>query len=69
MSMDYCKVQNKTRNKYANKSLKTKGNHFNNYKGEQGYNEAIKTMSFNTIFKCLICFIVVVILAFYLFTK
>ena len=62
-------MQNKIRNKYTNKSLKAKGNHFNNYKGEQGYYQLNKSLSFSAIFKCLICFIVIVILAFYLITK
>ena len=62
-------MQNKIRNKYANKSLKAKGNHFNNYKGEQGYYQTTKSLSFSAIFKYLICFIVIVILTFYLFSK
>lgn len=67
--MDYCKMQNKIRNKYANKSLKDKGNHFNNYKGEQGYYQVNKSLSFIAIFKYLVCFIIIVIIAFYLLAK
>ena len=61
-------MQNKQRNKYANKSLKQGYNSYNDYKGNQGYSRTI-TLSFNTILKVLICFIVIAIIAFYLLTK
>ena len=62
-------MQNKQRNKYANKSLKQGYNSYNDYKGNQGYIKTAKPLSFGAIFKVLICFIVIAIIAFYLITK
>lgn len=62
-------MQNKTRNKYANKSLKQGYDSYNDYKGNQGYVKTVKPLSFKTIMKRLVCFIFIVIVAFYLVTK
>ena len=62
-------MQNKQRNKYANKSLKQGYNSYNDYKGSQGYIKTAKPLSFGAIFKGLICFIIIAIIAFYLLTK
>lgn len=62
-------MQNKQRNKYANKSLKQGYNSYNYYNGSQGYIETAKPISFGTILKGLICFIIIAIIAFYLLTK
>ena len=62
-------MQNKQRNKYANKSLKQGYNSYNDYKGNQGYIKTANTLSFKVILKCLVCFIVIAIIAFYLITK
>lgn len=59
-------MQNKIRNKYANKSLKQGYDSYNDYKGNQGYTKIVKPLSFKTIMKCLICFIVIAIISFYL---
>lgn len=61
-------MQNKTRNKYANKSLKHGYHSYNDYKGNQGYSRPV-VLSFGAIFKYLICFIAIAIIAFYLLTK
>ena len=61
-------MQNKQRNKYANKSLKQGYDSYNDYKGNQGYSRTI-TISFNTILKGIIYFIVIAIIAFYLVNK
>ena len=62
-------MQNKQRNKYANKSLKQGYDSYNDYKGGQGYIKTAKPLSFGAILKYLICFIVIAIIAFYLATK
>lgn len=62
-------MQNKIRNKYANKSLKQGYTSYNDYNGRQGYIKTAKPLSFGAIFKGLICFIVIAIIAFYLATK
>ena len=62
-------MQNKKRNKYANKSLKQGYDSYNNYNGSQGYIKTAKPLSFGAILKGLICFIIIVIIAFYLATK
>ena len=62
-------MQNKIRNKYANKSLKQGYDSYNDYKGNQGYTKIVKPLSFDAIFKGLICFIAFAIIAFYLLTK
>ena len=62
-------MQNKQRNKYANKSLKQGYNSYNDYKGNQGYIETAKPLSFGAILKGLICLIIIAIIAFYLVTK
>ena len=62
-------MQNKTRNKYANKSLKQGYDSYNDYKGSQGYIETAKPVAFGAILKYLICFIAIAIIAFYLLTK
>ena len=62
-------MQNKQRNKYANKSLKQGYDRYNDYKGNQGYIKTAKTLSFGAIFKGLICFIIITIIAFYLLNK
>ena len=62
-------MQNKSRNKYANKSLKQGYNSYNDYKGSQGYIETAKPLSFGAILKGLICFIAIAIITFYLVTK
>lgn len=62
-------MQNKQRNKYANKSLKQGYNSYNDYKGNQGYIKTVKPITFKTIISRLVCFIVIVIIAFYLLTK
>ena len=62
-------MQNKIRNKYANKSLKQGYDSYNDYKGNQGYTKTVKPLSFDAIFKYLICFIAIAIIAFYLVTK
>ena len=61
-------MQNKQRNKYANKSLKQGYDSYNDYNGIQGYIETPKPLSFVTIFKGLICFIIIAIITFYLVT-
>lgn len=61
-------MQNKQRNKYANKSLKHGYHSYNDYKGNQGYSRPV-ALSFNTILKGLIYFIAIAIIAFYLVTK
>lgn len=62
-------MQNKQRNKYANKSLKQGYDSYNDYKGSQGYIKTAKPLSFGTILKGLICFIVIAIITFYLLNK
>lgn len=62
-------MQNKIRNKHANKSLKQGFDSYNDYKGNQGYTKLVKPLSFITIMGRLVCFIVIVIIAFYLLTK
>lgn len=62
-------MQNKQRNKYANKSLKQGYNSYNDYKGNQGYTKIVKPITFKVIMKCLICFIVIAIITFYLVSK
>ena len=62
-------MQNKSRNKYANKSLKQGYDSYNDYKGNQGYIKTVKPITFKTIMKYLICFIVIAIIAFYLLNK
>lgn len=62
-------MQNKHRNKYANKSLKQSYDSYNDYKGSQGYIETAKVISFGAIFKGLICFIIIAIISFYLLNK
>ena len=62
-------MQNKQRNKYANKSLKQGNDSYNDYKGIQGYIETTKPLTFKTIMRCLICFIIIAIIAFYLLNK
>lgn len=62
-------MQNKSRDKYANKSLKQGYDSYNDYKGNQGYVNTVKPIPFKTIMKYLICFIVIAIIAFYLLTK
>ena len=62
-------MQNKQRNKYANKSLKQSYDSYNDYKGSQGYIETAKPLTFKTIMRCLVCFIIIAIIAFYLVTK
>ena len=62
-------MQNKQRNKYANKSLKQGYNSYNDYKGIQGYIKTAKPLSFGVILKGLICFIIITIIAFYLVNK
>ena len=62
-------MQNKTRNKYANKSLKHGYNSYNDYNGNQGYIKTVKPLSFGAILKYLICFIAIAIIAFYLLTN
>ena len=62
-------MQNKIRNKYANKSLKQGYNSYNDYKGNQGYVKTVKPIQFKTIMKCLVCFIAIAIISFYLVTK
>lgn len=62
-------MQNKQRNKYANKSLKQGYDSYNDYKGSQGYIKTAKPLSFGAIFKGLICLIVIAIIAFYLINK
>lgn len=62
-------MQNKQRNKYVNKSLKQGYNSYNDYKGNQGYVKTAKSLSFGAILKCLICFIAIAIITFYLVTK
>lgn len=62
-------MQNKSRNKYANKSLKQGYDSYNDFKGNQGYIKTVKPITFKTIMQCLICFIVIVIITFYLLTK
>ena len=62
-------MQNKQRNKYANKSLKQGCDSYNDYKGSQGYIKTAKPLSFGAIFKGLICFIIIAIIAFYLLNK
>ena len=61
-------MQNKQRNKYANKSLKQGYDSYNDYKGSQGYSRPV-TLSFGAILKYLICFIVIAIITFYLLNK
>lgn len=61
-------MQNKQRNKYANKSLKQGYDTYNDYKGNQGYIETVKPLSFGAILKVLICFIVITIIGFCLLT-
>ena len=58
-------MQNKSRNRYSNKSLKQGHNSFNDYKGSQGY---IKINTFNifTFIKILTIMIVILITIFYL---
>lgn len=62
-------MQNKSRNKYSNKSLKQGYDSYNDYKGNQGYVKIVKPITFKTIMQCLCCFIVVAIIAFYLVNK
>lgn len=62
-------MQNKQRNKYANKSLKQGCDSYNDYKGNQGYTKTVKPITFKTILQCLVCFIVIAIISFYLLTK
>lgn len=62
-------MQNKQRNKYANKSLKHGYHSYNDYKGNQGYIKTVKPLSFGAILKGLICFIIIAIIAFYLVNK
>lgn len=62
-------MQNKQRNKYANKSLKQGYDSYNDYNGSQGYIKTAKPLSFGAILKGLICFITIAIIAFYLITK
>ena len=62
-------MQNKQRNKYANKSLKQGYDSYNDYKGNQGYIKTVKPIAFGTIFKGLVCFIVIAIISFYLLNK
>lgn len=62
-------MQNKQRNKYANKSLKQGYISYNDYNGSQGYIKTTKSLSFGDIFKRLICFIIIAIITFYLLTK
>ena len=62
-------MQNKTRNKYANKSLKQGYDSYSDFKGNHGYIETAKPLSFGAILKGLICFIVIAIIAFYLLNK
>lgn len=62
-------MQNKQRNKYANKSLKHGYNSYNDYNGNQGYNKTAEPLSFGAIFQGLICFIIIAIITFYLLTK
>lgn len=62
-------MQNKVRNKYANKSLKQGYDSYNDYKGNQGYVKTVKPIQFKTIMKYLVCFIFIAIIAFYLVTK
>lgn len=62
-------MQNKQRNKYANKSLKQGYDSYNDYKGIQGYIKTAKPLTFKTIMRCLVCFIIITIIAFYLATK
>ena len=61
-------MQNKIRNKYANKSLKHGYDSYNDYKGNQGYIKVVKPLTFKTIMQCLVCFIVIAIMSFYLIT-
>lgn len=62
-------MQNKARNKHANKSLKQSYDSYNDYKGSQGYIKTAKPLSFGAILKGIICFIAVAIITFYLVTK
>ena len=62
-------MQNKIRNKYANKSLKQGYDSYNDYKGNQGYTKVVKPLTFITVMSRLVCFIVIAIVAFYLLTK
>lgn len=62
-------MQNKQRNKYANKSLKQGYDSYNDYKGNQGYTKTAKQLSFGAILKGLICFIIIAIITFYLLNK
>ena len=62
-------MQNKIRNKYANKSLKQGYDSYNDYKGNQGYTKIVKPLSFGAILKGLVCFIVIAIITFYLVTR
>lgn len=62
-------MQNKLRNKHTNKALKGGYNSYNDYNGNQGYVKTVKPLPFSAIFKCLIAFIIIAIVAFYLITK
>lgn len=62
-------MQNKQRNKYANKSLKQGYDSYNDYNGSQGYTKTAKPLSFGAILKGLICFIIIAIITFYLTPK
>ena len=59
-------MQNKIRNKYTNKSLKQGYDSYNDFKGNQGYIKTVKPIQFKTIMVCLVCFIVIAIISFYL---
>lgn len=62
-------MQNKIRNKHADKSLKQGYDSYNDFKGNQGYIKTVKPITFKNMMKCLVCFIVIAIIAFYLATK
>lgn len=62
-------MQNKLRNKHINKALKNGYNSYNDYNGNQGYIKTVKPISFGAIFKGIIAFIIIAIVAFYLITK
>ena len=61
-------MQNKQRNKYANKSLKQGYDSYNDYNGNQGCIKTTNPLSFGAILKGLTCFIVIAIITFYLIT-
>jgi len=62
-------MQNKLRNKYANKALKQGYDHYNDYQGNQGYIQVKKGINIFTLLKTIFIVVTVLIVTFYLLTK